>query len=356
MPHDERRRSLLAALPADLDGLLVSNWENLRYLTGFTGSNGAGLILRSGGTAIATDGRYLIQVAAESPGIACVESRQPLDVLLSRAIDSGARRLAVEAPHLSLAAFRRLQQASGEGCELVETSGVVEGLRAVKDAGEIEALRQACAITDTAFAEVVLTLQPGVTERDVTDKLYGAMRAAGAEAAAFDSIVAFGPNSAIPHHQPTDRQLQRGDLVKTDFGARFIGYHADMTRTVVVGPAADWQKEIHAAVATVQNAGVASAVTGAVPVALDAAARDAIVSSGHRVFHGLGHGVGLQIHEAPFLVPASTAGPLTPGMAITVEPGIYLEGRGGVRIEDTLLIGESGPQRLTTTSRDLLEI
>jgi Xaa-Pro aminopeptidase len=339
-----------------LDGLLVSNWENVRYLTGFTGSNGAALFLRTGDAVVATDGRYLIQVAAEAPGLEVIESRQPLDSLLQYAIDRGAGRLAVEAQHLSLAAFRRLQQASGTNCELVETTGIVEGLRAVKDEGEVQALRQACAITDAAFAAVVLKLRPGVTERAVADQLYAAMRAAGAEAAAFDSIVGFGPNSAIPHHQPTARPLQPGDLVKTDFGARYAGYHADMTRTVVVGPAADWQRDIHTAVANVQNRGVAAAKPGAAPVELDAMAREGIVEAGHRVFHGLGHGVGLQIHEAPLLVPTSTAEALEPGMVITIEPGIYLEGQGGVRIEDTLLIGESGAERLTQTPRELIEI
>jgi Xaa-Pro aminopeptidase len=217
-------------------------------------------------------------------------------------------------------------------------------------------LREACAITSDAFADLVDRLRPGVTEREVSWWLESSMRERGAEAPAFDSIVAFGQHSAIPHHEPTDRELAAGDLVKLDFGACYDGYHADMTRTVVMAPGASWQRELHALVAAVQRAMVEAAVVGAVPRDLDREAGSSIEASGHRVAHGLGHGVGLEIHEDPFLTPSSEAEPLVADVAITIEPGIYLPGQGGVRVEDTIVVGPGGPTILTTSPRDLIEI
>jgi Xaa-Pro aminopeptidase len=172
----------------------------------------------------------------------------------------------------------------------------------------------------------------------------------------FDSIVGFGPNSAIPHHQPTDRPLAPGDLVKVDFGALAGGYHADMTRTVVLAPAADWQRDLHAQVLGIQTDCRRACAPGASPRDLNQQAADAIAATGHDVAHGLGHGVGLEIHEDPFLTPGSAAGELVPNVALTIEPGIYLPGRGGVRIEDTLAIGAAGATSLTASPRELLEI
>jgi Xaa-Pro aminopeptidase len=168
--------------------------------------------------------------------------------------------------------------------------------------------------------------------------------------------VAFGPHSAIPHHQPTDRPLQRGDLVKLDFGARVRGYHADMTRVAVSGPAQAWQRELHGRVADVQERCRSATVAGAVPVELDALAQRLIAASGHELVHGLGHGVGLEIHEQPFVVPGSAAPGLPADAAVTVEPGIYLPGRGGVRIEDTVVVGPDGAEPMTTSTRELVEV
>jgi Xaa-Pro aminopeptidase len=351
-----RRTALGASLSGDLAGLLVTGWENVRYLAGFTGSSGALFVDPNGDARLATDARYLLQAAIEAPDLEVVESKRPGPALLASRAERGPAVIGIEASHVTLTELHGLQAAAGETLRLVETDGQVAALRAVKDPDEIAALRRACQITDAAFTDVVLRLAPGVTERQVADRLYAAMRAHGAEAAAFDTIVAFGPNSAIPHHQPTDRELAPGDLIKTDFGARYDGYHADLTRTVVLGPAADWQRELHGQVAEIQRAAVASAVPGAMPGELDAAATAAIQATGHRACHGLGHGVGLQIHEDPYLTATSTAGPLVPGMVITVEPGIYLEGRGGVRVEDTGLITGSGFDPLTRVGRSLVEI
>jgi Xaa-Pro aminopeptidase len=351
-----RRTRLIRSFPDTIDALLVTRLVNLRYLTGFTGSNGALLVGRDGSALVATDGRYLTQVAAEAPDLECHEARSVAVALVERADGQGVRRLGVEAGHVTLALHGALQQAAGDRLQLVPVEPLVEPIRAVKDAGEIAALERACSITDAAFARVTAQLRSGVSERDVAWWLESAMREHGAAGPSFDSIVAFGPHSAIPHHQPTDRLLSPGDLAKFDFGALYDGYHADMTRTVVLSPAADWQRELHALVSDVQSACLAAVVVGAVPSELDALASRAIMASGHRVAHGLGHGVGLEIHEDPFLTAGSAARPLVESVALTVEPGIYLPGEGGVRIEDTVLTSAHGPVSMTTSTRELIEV
>jgi Xaa-Pro dipeptidase len=198
-------------------------------------------------------------------------------------------------------------------------------------------------------------LRPGVSERDVAWWLHSTMQANGAEGLAFETIAAFGPNSAVPHHRPTDRVLAAGELVKLDFGARYAGYHADMTRTVAVGPVADWQRELHAAVEEIQHDCAEAAVVGAIPRALDGQARAGIAGYGYQAAHGLGHGVGLEVHELPFLSQASADPPLAERATVTIEPGIYLPGRGGVRIEDSVVVGPDGPQSLTRSPRELIE-
>jgi Xaa-Pro aminopeptidase len=353
--HDRRRANLVAALPDTVDAVLISRVVNVRYLTGFTGSNAALLVRRDGGAVFATDGRYLTQTAAEVPDLECVDARACAIALVARAVSEGVGRLGIEGAEVTLAAQADLLEAAADQVALVVVGQLVEQLRAVKDADELLALGQACAITDAAFSDVIAQLRPGVTERDIEWSLQSAMRAHGATGLAFDSIVAFGPNSAIPHHDPTDRELAPGDLVKLDFGAKYDGYHADMTRTVVMSPAADWQRELHALVRDIQQRCADAAVVGAVPSDLDALARAGIELSGNQVAHGLGHGVGLEIHEQPFLGRGSTAGPLVDSVAVTVEPGIYLPGRGGVRIEDSVVITAAEPRSLTTSSRDLIE-
>jgi Xaa-Pro dipeptidase len=248
-------------------------------------------------------------------------------------------------------------QAAGTGdVELIPVGPIVEPLRSVKDDAEVGLLRHACDITDRAFADVIAELQEGVTEREVAWRLEAAIHAAGGDGPAFETIVAFGPHSAVPHHQPTERTLSASDFIKVDFGALYRGYHADMTRTVVLGHAADWQRDLHAEVASIQAACRQRCEVGAVPVELDGIARQGIEAAGHQAQHGLGHGVGLEIHEDPFLTPGSGAGPLAPGMTVTIEPGIYIADRGGVRIEDTMLLGAEAATPLTRSPRDLLEV
>ena len=228
-------------------------------------------------------------------------------------------------------------------------------LRAVKDDGEIDALHRACAVADRALAELIEAggIRPGRTERQVGLDLDQRMRELGASDPSFETIVAAGPNSAIPHHRPTDAVLAAGDFVKLDFGATVDGYHSDMTRTFVLGSPADWQREIYQLVEQAQAAGRAACVVGATGDEIDAAARDVITDAGYgpQFSHGLGHGVGLQIHEAPSLARES-ASIMVPDMCVTVEPGVYLPGRGGVRIEDSGVIRADGYHVLTQTSKE----
>lgn len=355
MSTSSRRARVGAALPDGVDALLVTALVNVRYLTGFTGSNGAVLLHRDGAAVLATDGRYRLQAQGEAPDVELLVSRQVASALVERAIEASLRRLGFEAHVVTVAAHAALEAAAGGRVELVDVGHAVEQARVVKDEQELATLGRACAVTDEVFAALLDRLRPGVSEREISWHLRAEMNERGA-VPGFDSIVAFGPNAAIPHHQPTDRPLARGDLVKLDFGAEVEGYHADMTRTVVCGPAADWQRDLHALVAGVQAQGRAAAVPGAVPVEVDADVRRAIEAAGHEFPHGLGHGVGLEIHESPFVVPNSSAPALVDGVPVTIEPGIYLTGRGGVRVEDTVVVRAGGAQSLTTSPRELLEI
>jgi Xaa-Pro aminopeptidase len=338
-----------------VDALLVTDVVNVRYLTGFTGSNAAVLVQRDGATVFATDGRYLTQASEEVPDVETVDSRAVATALAQRASAAGVSRLGVEAAHVTLSLHRQLAAAAGS-TRLVATNAVVERQRTVKDETELALLAEACRITDAAFADILGQLVPGTTEREVEWNLATSMRHHGAEALAFDSIVAFGSNSAIPHHQPTPRPLERGDLVKLDFGARYAGYHADMTRTVALRPVADWQREIHAVVETVQRECREAALPGAGAGDIDSLARQRLHEVGHVMPHGLGHGVGLEVHELPFLSPEPTTAMLVDRVPVTVEPGVYLPGRGGVRIEDTTVVTAGGAESLTRSPRGLIEL
>jgi Xaa-Pro aminopeptidase len=264
--------------------------------------------------------------------------------------ERGVRRLGFEAQEMTVA--RHVALAQPGDLELLPLGPVVEELRVTKDEEEIALLARACAITGAAFDQAVPRIRAGMTERELATAIERAMVDAGAEKPAFDTIVASGAHGAIPHHAPGGRRFEPGDMITIDCGARYGGYHADMTRTVVLGPPAAWQQEIYALVATAQQAGIEAAVPGAAAADVDAAARDIIKAAGHgeHFGHGLGHGVGLEIHEAPALGVARP-GKLGDRVPITVEPGVYLPGMGGVRIEDTLVV-RSGAG--LAASRDLL--
>ncbi len=356
MSADQRRARLAANLTErGLAGLFVTTLVNVRYLTGFTGSNAALLVPADGDAVLFTDGRYRDQAAAEAPDLEIVIGRDLLGGMASHVVDGDP--WAAETHTLSVDDHIRLAEATP--AEVVSADTVVERLREVKDEVEIDALRRACAVSTDALSWLFEQPLVGATERDIARRLEFRMLDTGAEAIAFSTIVAAGENSAIPHHQPTDRVVGTGELLKIDFGARVDGYHADCTRTVVMGSADEWQREVHAAVRESQQAGVRACVDGAAVADVDRASRSSLDASGwlDRFTTGLGHGVGLQIHEDPF-VGAAHAGRLVPRTALTVEPGIYVPGRGGVRIEDTVVVtsGPGQPEILTDLTTELLEI
>ncbi|MGH3241318.1 MAG: M24 family metallopeptidase [Spirillospora sp.] len=355
--HIERRRRLAALVAArDAGALLVTRLVNVRYLTGLDSSRAALLVPADGPAVLATDGRYAGTAAQVCPDVPLLVGRFVNEALTERAAADGHRRLGFEAHDLTVEQHTALSAlAAKAGVEMTPLGHLVEDLRLVKDEDEIALLREACAITDRAFASVLPEIRAGVTERAVAVALERAMVDFGAERPAFESIVASGPNGAVPHHHPGGRELQPGDLVTLDFGALYGGYHADMTRTVAVGEPAGWQREVYDLVHRAQLAAVAAAAPGAETKAVDAAARDVIKAAGHgeAFTHGLGHGVGLEIHEAP-LMGYDRTGRLMDRVPITAEPGVYLTGRGGVRIEDTLVVRPGGPEVLTTTTKDLL--
>ncbi|MCV6964929.1 peptidase M24 family protein [Mycobacterium intermedium] len=349
MTHSQRRHNLKVNIAAaGLDAMLVTDLINVRYLSGFSGSNGALLVFADDREAVlATDGRYRTQAAQQAPDLEVAIERAVGRYLAGRAATDGVQKLGFESHVVTVDALDALQAAVEDGqTELVRASGTVETLREIKDDGELALLRLACEAADAALKDLVERggLRPGRTERQVSRDLEALMLDHGADGISFETIVAAGANSAIPHHRPTDAVLAAGDFVKIDFGALVAGYHSDMTRTFVLERADDWQLEIYALVAEAQKAGREALRPGADLREVDAAARRLIADAGYgdNFGHGLGHGVGLQIHEAPG-IGATSAGTLLAGSVVTVEPGVYLPGRGGVRIEDTLAVPVESP-------------
>jgi Xaa-Pro aminopeptidase len=351
-----RRRDLLRATVTGrgADAALITSLVNVRYLTGLASSNAALLLLAGGPPVLATDSRYALRAEQDCPDLEVLTAQMVEPALAELAGQRGLRRVAFEAHEMTVERHEALAVAD-LGLELLPLGRAVEGLRMVKDAAEIALLARACAITGAAFDSVVPQIRAGMTERELAILVERAMIEAGAEKLAFDTIVASGPNGAIPHHVPQERPFAAGDLITVDCGARYGGYHADMTRTVALGEPAAWQRDVYQLVAAAQQAGIDAARAGAAVADVDAAARDLITGAGHgeHFSHGLGHGVGLEIHEAPIMGRARP-GRLEAGVPITVEPGIYLPGRGGVRIEDTLVVrsgaGDEASRELLTTT------
>jgi Xaa-Pro aminopeptidase len=353
------RRARLAGAVAEVgvEAALITRLVNVRYLTGLASSNAALLVRSDGAGVLATDGRYTTAANDAAPDVEILRERNVAPALAARAAADGVLRLGVEEHDVTLAAAEGIHKAA-ERTELVHLGRAVEALRAVKDEDELLLLREACAISCRALDDLFdVGGLVGRSEKEVARDLENRMYDHGADGIAFETIVASGPNSAVPHHQPTERLIAAGDFVKIDFGALYRGYHADCTRTVFIGgePAA-WQREIYDLVADAQRVGREALSVGTECVAVDKAARDVIVAAGYaeQFSHGTGHGVGLEIHEAPTLGSWGT-GTLADRMPVTVEPGIYLPGRGGVRIEDTLVVRDAGgPELLTTTTKELL--
>ena len=351
MTRRERRVHALQAQLAqrEVDAAVVTARSDIRWLTGFAGSAGSVWVPVEGDAVLITDNRYG-ERAAEETGDMPIEIDRTWGWLAER----GAGRIALQADHLAWATARTLEELL-DGASLVPETGLLVPLRTRKDAEEEALLRAACAITSEALAALTQWLEPGRTELEIARWLSDTMRDAGAEGDAFPAIVASGPNGSRPHHSPTDRAVRSGDLVTVDFGAKVGGYHADLTRTLAVGEPDPQLREIHDLVRVAQQAGVEAAVAGTDLVTVDAACRTVITDGGwgEQFTHGTGHGVGLDIHEPPFVGPTA-AGTLHGRTTVTVEPGVYVPGLGGVRIEDVVLVGETSAERLTTPPHELL--
>lgn len=361
--HASRRAELATKLVDDkIDAALVTSLVNVRYLTGLDSSNAALLLTSDGSAVLATDSRYSTAAKAAAEDVELLVERSVATALAARAAKAaGSLRLAVEEHAVTLELWESVRSVLDEGpatVEHVHLGRAVETLRAVKDEDELALLAEACAISCRALEDLYAAGGfLGRTEKQIARDLEWRMFGHGADGIAFETIVATGPHSAIPHHRPTERVVERGDLLKIDFGAIYQGYNADCTRTSVVGAQPqDWQSEIYQLVADAQRAGREAIAVGDECVAVDKASRRIIDDAGYKenFGHGTGHGVGLEVHEAPTLGYSAT-GTLADRMAVTVEPGIYLPGRGGVRIEDTLAVRASGgPDLLTPTTKDLL--
>jgi Xaa-Pro aminopeptidase len=342
----DRLRGLLP--DAGCDALLVTHLTNIRYLTGFTGS-AALLLVRADRAVFVTDGRYGDQAAEQLAGL-------PVEIQVTNteqratlgAAAAGVGSLGLEADSVSWAHQRRYADEWFAGMPLVATEGLVEELRVVKDAGEVARIEAAASIADEALALVRPRLAERPTEREFGLELDAAMRHLGADDLSFETICASGPNGARPHARPGPRTVTEGDLVVLDFGALVDGYHSDMTRTVMVGEPSATQRRMLEVVAAAQEAGVQAVRAGVACREVDAVCRAVITEAGwgDAFLHGTGHGVGLDIHEAPRLARTSDA-VLAEGQVVTVEPGVYLPEHGGVRVEDTVLVTAEGCQRLT---------
>lgn len=337
-----------AALPDGVDALVVSNLTNVRWLTGFTGSNGI-LIITPDALTLVTDSRYAAQgpeqVARAGSG-ATVEIGPDL-IPLGAAVLGDHRTVGLEADHATWAAQRRWA-ATLPDADLAPVEALVIELRSVKDDAELARMEAAAALTDEALADAQALLVAGSTERQVSLALDDGIRRRGGSGPAYETIVASGPNAALPHARPSDRIFEPGDLVVIDVGGLVEGYRSDMTRTFVIGDPDDRAVELVDLVTRAQAAGVAMARPGVTAADVDGACRDLITHEGHgeAFSHGTGHGVGLDIHELPSIRRTNTA-ILQPGQVITVEPGVYYPGYGGVRVEDSVVITQTGCRPLT---------
>ena len=348
-----------------IDGLLVSQPDNRRYLSGYTApdhgiqeSSGLLLIPAKGRPYLLTDARFTLQAEAEAPLFLVELYSRGLLPLLERLINRlGLQSLAFESDYLLHSTFQRLAgMANKRGLTLVPQLGLIEAMREVKSADELELLRASTRLNETVFQSVYATIEPGMTEREIALALELTMREMGAEGPSFPTIVAFGTNAARPHAVPTDRELQAGDLVLIDMGLIHRGYCSDMTRTFVAGRPDRTYIDRHRVVRAAMQAGIGAIRAGVTGAEVDRVARQVIADAGYgdHFGHSLGHGVGLAVHEAPRLSRTNRK-KLRAGMVVTVEPGIYLPEWGGIRLENMVVVGEHGPEVLNrdTTGLDL---
>lgn len=356
---EKRLTGLRAAMSArGLEAYLVMRPENRRYLSGFTGSAGY-LLVTHDDAILLTDFRYRSQAVEQAPHFRFVEisNALPIEAIQAEITSKKLKNIGFEKDYVNYAQYEAFA-AGFTGFELIPSGGLVEELRAVKDESELAIMRQAAKIADDAFTHILGYLKPGISERDVALELEIFMRRQGAKSSAFDIIVASGKRSSLPHGVASDKILEKGDFVKLDFGAYYQGYNSDLTRTVVLGQPSDKQREIYSVVLEAQLHALANIKPGMTGKEADALARDIITAKGYgdHFGHSLGHGLGMVVHEQPNLSVRAAGQVLQPGNVVTVEPGIYLPELGGVRIEDDIVITETGNEVLTHSTKEFLII
>ena len=351
----ENRQNKLKSILAkhNLDGMLITRLSNVRYICGFTGSAGSCIITPDKDYFI-TDGRYMEQSRQEVKGFERVfDYGSHIEIAQKNNLIPKGLKFALESDFLSLSLFNQLKELFPDNI-WESTKMILENIAAVKDESELEALRTAVEITDKVFDEVLQFFKIGVSEKAIALELAMRYQKYG-EGEAFPSIVASGPNSALPHAHPGERKLKQGDFVVVDAAAKYAGYHADMTRTVLIGKPTDKHHEIYELVKKSQQAGIEATKAGVPCKAVDAATRDVIANAGYgdKFIHSTGHGIGLEIHTFPRLSQQSEE-ILEENNVVTIEPGIYLTGWGGVRIEDDIVVKVDGNEVLNKTSRELI--
>ena len=340
----------------ELDAILISAPENRRYLSGFTGSAGY-LLVSKDRSILVTDSRYTEQAQNQSPDFEVIQVRGGWDWLTEMLKGTGVKRLGFESQHMTVSTYESLLAALKNESELssvslVGASGLAENQRVIKDSTEIELLQRAIDASDAAMELVCPTIREGMTESEVAWRMEMAMREAGADSLSFDTIVAAGPNGAMAHHSPSDRQIKRGEPIVIDMGAQVGGYCSDITRTVVVGEPDDTFRKIYDIVLGAQLTAINTVRPGMTGEECDGLARAVIADAGYgdNFGHSLGHGVGLAVHENPRVSPKSDD-TLHPETVFTVEPGIYISGWGGIRIEDIVVLGQEGATPLSKASK-----
>ncbi|MDB4894961.1 MAG: Xaa-Pro dipeptidase [Firmicutes bacterium] len=348
----EKVRAALAE--RNLDAVLVYKPENRAYLSGFTGTAGW-LLITPAKAWLITDFRYAEQAATQAPAFEVIKPESTVAALLATLCEQHQiNRLGIEGDYVTVDDYSAYEQALGER-DLVSIAGTIETLRMIKDEAELTLMRRAAAIADETFSHILSYIKPGVAERDIAVEMEYKMKKLGAEGLAFDIIIASGVRSAMPHGVASDKQIAAGELVTLDFGAIYQGYCSDMTRTVMVGEPSAQQREIYAIVLEAEKRGVAATRAGINGKELDEVCRGYIREHGYaEAFgHSTGHGVGRYIHEGPKLSVRGETDLLKPGMVVTIEPGIYLSGWGGVRIEDMVLVQENGCESFSKSPREL---
>ncbi len=353
----DRVTRLAAQLPQrELDAILISAPENRRYLSGFTGSAGY-LLITPQRQVLFTDSRYSQQARNQASHFEVIQTKPGLDWLTDALAETGVKRVGFESDAMTVASYNRALDAIKEteelsGLSLIATSGIADELRVHKDRDELAQLQKAIDASDRAMEAVCPTIQAGMTEREVAWRMEVAMREFGADKTSFDTIVAAGPNGAMAHHRPDDTVIKAGEPIVIDMGARVNGYCSDLSRTVVVGEPDETFHKIYNTVLGAQLIAINTVRPGLTGEECDALARHIIAEAGYgdNFGHSLGHGVGLAVHESPRVGPRAE-NVLEPGMVFTIEPGIYLTGWGGVRIEDIVILGEEGATQLSKAGK-----